>query len=194
MITTNRADWAERLRLLRMHGVTHNAWNRFQEKGFKFYDTVTPGYKLNLTDLQSAMVLHQMERIEDSYKRRTQIWHEYSKAFSRVKGIEVPDEPEQGRHARHLYPVRLNLESLKVDRDHFLEALKAEGIGAGIHFISLHLHSFYRETFGYEPQDFPVARQISERTLSLPISPGLSNRDVTDVIEATEKLLAYYAR
>ncbi|MBN2380698.1 DegT/DnrJ/EryC1/StrS aminotransferase family protein [candidate division WOR-3 bacterium] len=194
MITTNRADWVERLRLLRMHGVTRNAWNRFQEKGFKFYDTVTPGYKLNLTDLQSAMALHQMERIEESYERRTQVWNEYSKAFSSMKGIEIPSEPVYGRHARHLYPARLVLDYLKIDRDHFLEALKAEGIGAGIHFISLHLHSFYADTFGYKPQDFPVAAKVSERTLSLPISPGLEDIDISDVIKACEKLLTYYAR
>lgn len=194
MITTNRADWAERIKLLRMHGVTRNAWNRFREEGFKFYDTVAPGYKLNLTDLQSALGLHQMQRIEQSYQRRTEIWNAYSTAFSGKKGIRVPGEPDRGRHARHLYPVRLELEELNVDRNQFLGALKAEGVGAGIHFISLHLHSYYRETYGFKPSDFPVALRISESTLSLPISPALSDEDVTDVIAAVDKLLAYYAR
>jgi dTDP-4-amino-4,6-dideoxygalactose transaminase len=201
MITTDRDDWAERFRLLRMHGVTRSAWSRFKEGekreeggGFKFYDTVAPGYKLNLTDLQSAMALHQMERIEDSLNRRTEIWKAYDEAFSEMKGIRTPPEPENRRHARHLYPVRLKLEQLRITRDDFLEALKAEGIGAGIHFISLHLHSFYRNTFGFVPEDFPVAAKISERTLSLPLSPALTNKDVEDVIRAVEKLLLYYAR
>ncbi|MBD3285378.1 aminotransferase class I/II-fold pyridoxal phosphate-dependent enzyme, partial [candidate division WOR-3 bacterium] len=180
MITANRTDWAERLRLLRMHGVTRTAWNRFTEKSFKFYDTVTPGYKLNLTDLQSALALHQMERIEKSYKRRTQVWEKYSEAFSVIEGVEIPHEPGDGRHARHLYPLRLNLDRLKINRDHFLEALKAEGIGTGIHFISLHLHSFYAKTFGYKSGDYPRAASVSERTLSLPISPGLSDEDIAD--------------
>ncbi|MCK4334949.1 DegT/DnrJ/EryC1/StrS family aminotransferase [candidate division WOR-3 bacterium] len=194
MITTDRDDWAERFKLLRMHGITRTAWSRFREKGFKFYDTVAPGYKLNLTDLQSAMAIHQMERIEDSWKRRTEIWHAYDEAFSSMQGIKIPPEPEDGRHARHLYPVRLELERLSITRDEFLEALKAEGIGAGIHFISLHLHSFYKNTFGFKPDDFPVAARISERTLSLPLSPALTDQDVDDVIEAVEKLLTYYAR
>lgn len=193
MITTDRDDWAERFKLLRMHGITRNAWNRFKEKGFKFYDTVAPGYKLNLTDLQSAMAIHQMERIEDSLNRRTEVWKAYDEAFSEMKGIKIPAEPENGRHARHLYPVRLKLEQLRITRDDFLEALKAEGIGAGIHFISLHLHSFYRDAFGFVPEDFPVAAKISERTLSLPLSPALTDKDVEDVIKAIEKLLSYYA-
>jgi len=194
MITTNRSDWAKRLKLLRMHGVTRTAWSRFKEAGFRFYDTVAPGYKLNLTDLQSAMAIHQMERIEDSWKRRTEIWQRYTQAFTGVKGIQPPPEPENAKHARHLYPVRLVLERLRISRNDFIAALKAEGIGAGIHFISLHLHSFYRETFGFKPDDYPLAARISERTLSLPISPALTSRDVEDVIAAVHKLLRYYAR
>ena len=194
MITTDRDDWAKRFKLLRMHGITRTAWNRFREKGFKFYDTVAPGYKLNLTDLQSAMALHQMERIEDSYQRRTEVWKAYDAALGQMKGIETPPEPGEGRHAHHLYPVRLKLEQLSITRDEFLEALKAEGIGAGIHFISLHLHSFYRDTFGFVPDDFPVAARISQRTLSLPLSPALTDTDVEDVIAAVRKLLSYYAR
>lgn len=194
MITTSKNDWAERFKLLRMHGVTRTAWNRFNEDGFKFYDTVTPGYKLNLTDVQSAMALHQMERIEEGLKRRKEIWQKYSEAFSRMEGIEIPPEPENGRHARHLYAVRLKLEKLRISRDDFLEALKAEGVGASIQFISLHLHSFYREVYGYLPEAFPVAAKLSQRILSLPLSPALSDKDADDVISAVEKLLTYYAR
>lgn len=194
MITTTREDWAERFKLLRMHGITRSAWSRFKEKGFKFYDTITPGYKLNLTDVQSAMALHQMERIEQSWQRRTKIWKAYDEAFSRLKGLRTPPEPENGKHARHLYALRLEPERLKIERNHFLEALKAEGIGTGIHFISLHLHSFYKERFGYKPEDFPNAASISARTLSLPLSPALQDKDVRDVITAVQKLVAYYAR
>jgi dTDP-4-amino-4,6-dideoxygalactose transaminase len=193
MITTNRDDWAKRLKLLRMHGVTRSAWNRFSQEDFKFYDTVAPGYKLNLTDLQSALAIHQMERIEDSWTRRTEVWKMYNQAFAEMKQISTPPEPEAGKHARHLYPVRLNLERIRISRDELLQALQAEGIGAGIHFISLHLHSFYKETFGFKPDDFPVATKISARTLSLPISPALTNKDVQDVIAAVDKLLTYYA-
>ncbi len=193
MITTTRNDWARRFKLMRMHGVTRTAWNRFNDEGFKFYDTVTPGYKFNLTDLQSALALHQMERIEDSWKRRTEIWQRYDDAFGRIKGIETPPEPDDGKHARHLYAVRLDVDRLKISRSDFLEALKAEGIGAGIHFISLHLHSFYRETFGFKPEDYPVAARISERTLSLPLSPAITDKDADDVITAVEKLTTYYA-
>jgi dTDP-4-amino-4,6-dideoxygalactose transaminase len=194
MITTEREDWAETLKLLRMHGVTRSAWNRFKQDDFKFYDTVAPGYKLNLTDLQSSLALHQMDRIEDSWEKRSEVWQKYAEAFSQMKAVEIPPVPIQGKHAHHLYPVRLNLEQLKIDRNEFLQALKAEGIGSSIQFISLHLHSYYRERFGFQKDDFPVAASISERTLSLPISPALTKRDVEDVIAAVEKITTYYAR
>lgn len=194
MIATDRDDWAERLKLMRMHGVTRSAWNRFKDEGFKFYDTVAPGYKLNLTDLQSALAIHQMERIDLSWKRRDDIWGKYSKVFGNMRGIEIPPEPKEGKHAKHLYPLRLELEKIRIDRDHFVEALKAEGIGAGIHFISLHQQTFYRKTFGFKPEDFPCAAKISDRTISLPLSPALSEKDANDVIDAVAKLLDYYAR
>jgi dTDP-4-amino-4,6-dideoxygalactose transaminase len=194
MITTDRDDWADRLKLMRMHGVTRSAWNRFKEEGFKFYDTVAPGYKLNLTDLQSALAIHQMERVDQSWIRRDEIWQKYSNAFANMRGIEIPPEPKEGKHAKHLYPLRLELERIKVDRDHFIEALKAEGIGAGIHFISLHQQTFYRESFGFKTDDFPCAAKISDRPLSLPLSPAVSEEDANEVIEAVAKLLEYYAR
>jgi dTDP-4-amino-4,6-dideoxygalactose transaminase len=194
MITTNHDDWAERFKLMRMHGVTRSAWTRFKAEGFMFYDTVAPGYKLNLTDLQSALALHQMERIEDSQQRRSEVWCKYSEALGTFKGIMIPHEPQSGKHAYHVYPLRLKLDALKIDRNHFLEALKAEGIGAGIQFISLHLQNYYRETMGFKPEDFPVAARISESTLSLPILPSLTDSDVEDVISAVGKLQEYYAR
>lgn len=192
MITTDRDDWTESFKLLRMHGVTKTAWSRFTEDSFKFYDTLTPGYKLNLTDLQSALALPQMERIAESQARRTQIWQAYDGAFGEMKGLITPAEPSDGRHARHLYVIQMELERLKVDRDHFLQALKREGVGAGIHFISLHMHSFYRNNFGFEPDDFPVAKRFSERCLSLPLSPAMTDKDVEDVIAAVDKLIRYY--
>lgn len=194
MITTDNDAWAERFKLMRMHGVTRSAWTRFKAEGFKFYDTLAPGYKLNLTDLQSALAIHQMERIEESWQLRSQVWRKYCEGMSDLRGIILPPEPQTGKHAHHLYPIRLELNALRIDRDHFLEALKAEGIGTGIQFISLHLQNYYRNTMGFKTADFPAAARISESTLSLPISPALSDSDVEDVLSAVRKLLEYYAR
>ncbi len=194
MITTNREDWAKKLKLLRMHGVTRTAWNRFKQDEFKFYDTVALGYKFNLTDLQSAMAIHQMERIEESWSRRSKIWQTYDETFKQFEGIELPPLPKNGKHGKHLYPLRLDIERLKVSRNYFLKALQAEGIGASIQFISLHLHSFYKERFHFKTEDFPNAAKISEKVLSLPITSAMTANDAKDVIAAVEKLLKYYAK
>ncbi len=194
MLTTENDEWADKLKILRLHGISKDAWKRYSSSGFVPYETLMPGYKFNMTDMQAAMGIHQLARVEDNLKIRERHFARYSDAFSELPQLITPLEQSGIKHARHLYTLLLNLERLTIDRGQFVQALQAEHIGTGIHFTALHLHQFYRERFGYHEGDYPNAEWVGERTLSLPLSAKLTDDDVDDVIEAVEKLANYYAR
>lgn len=193
MVTTARDDWAAELRLRSQHGISTQAWQRFTMSGFQPYDTVYAGHKATLTDVQASLGLGQLARVEENLRTRDRLWARYVEALHAEPALTLPVVRPGIRHARHLFIVLLNLEQLRITRNHFAAALRAEGIGCGIHFTALHLHSFYRKTFGYAEGDCPNAEWISERTLSLPLTPQLSATDVDDVVTAVRKLLRYYA-
>jgi dTDP-4-amino-4,6-dideoxygalactose transaminase len=154
---------------------------------------VLPGFKYNMTDMQAAMGIHQLPRIERYAKRREEIWQRYDEAFADLP-VFLPSPPEPNTvHARHLYTLLVDLESVNASRDDVLDALQAENIGCGVHFIGLHLHDYYRKEFGLSPEDFPNATFVSERTVSIPLSPKLTDQDVDDVIAAVRKVLRAYA-
>lgn len=184
MIVTNQQDLANRVKILAMQGMSADAWDRYSDRGFKHYQVTYPGFKYNLPDVHAALALSQLSRVEENQRRRESIWRAYDRAFQGYPCfIPPPDEPNT-RHARHLYTLLLDLERLTVSRDRFLDELHARNIGSGIHYISLHLHHYYRERFNFVPSDFPNAFWHSERTLSLPLSPSLTGQDVDDVIQA----------
>jgi dTDP-4-amino-4,6-dideoxygalactose transaminase len=191
MVTTNNDEWAEALRIKSLHGISKDAWSRYSAQGFQPYETLYPGYKYNMMDIQAALGIHQLERVEENLKLRERYWRVYDDAFASVPEIFTPmkDLSVGTRHARHLYTILLNNERLRITRNEFIEALKAENIGSGIHFTALHLHRYYRETFGYQHGDFPNAEWIGERTVSLPLSPSLTDDDVASVIEAVHTVL-----
>jgi len=187
MLTTHSDHWAERIRVRSLHGLSKDAWKRYSSDGFQPYDTLYPGYKYNMMDLQASLGLHQLAKVDANLKRREEIWARYDEAFEGRFLIPAPPEPETV-HARHLYTLLLEPEKLGMGQVDFLEALKAENIGAGIHFIALHLHSFYKDRLGTKRGDFPNAEWISDRTISLPLSPKLTNSDVDDVIAAVLRI------
>jgi dTDP-4-amino-4,6-dideoxygalactose transaminase len=194
MLTTTDADAAQRLRILRLHGLSHDAWKRYSAEGFHPYETVEPGYKYNLTDLQASLGLHQLARIEASLAVRERLWRAYDAALAGLPAVEVPAPALPGeRHARHLYTILLRRERLRIDRQQFLEALKAENIGAGVHFVPVHRHAYYRQKYGYQPGRFPNAEAIGDRIVSLPLSAKVSEADVQDVVAAIRKVVTYYA-
>jgi dTDP-4-amino-4,6-dideoxygalactose transaminase len=194
MVVTDRAEWAERLRVLSLHGLSRDAWKRYTEKGFSHYTVVEPGFKYNMTDLQASLGIHQLHRIESNWRRRDEIWRRYDEASADLP-LRTPAPPGAGtRHARHLYTVLLDTERLRVSRDEFATALRAENIGCGVHFVGVHLHDYYRTRFRFSPEDFPNATFVSQRTLSLPLSAGLTDQDVADVVQAVRKLALYYRR
>ena len=194
MVTTDDDDWAEEMRIKSLHGMSKDAWKRYSEEGFKPYDIVYAGYKYNMTDIQASLGIHQLERVEENLKIREKHWKRYNEAFAEMPEIVVPTEVPHIKHARHLYTPLLNLETLTIDRNEFVTLLKAENIGSGIHFVALHLHSFYRNNLGYQRGDFPNAEYISDRTVSLPMSPKLIDKDLDDVIKAVKKIVYWRRR
>lgn len=184
MVTTRSRDVADRIRVMSLHGLSKQAWNRYAGGTWR-YDIVAPGYKYNLTDIASAIGLAQLERGSAMAARRVEIATAYSEALASLPGIVVPQAPQDRRHAWHLYQIRIAEPFGAEHRDAMIDTLRTDhGVGTSVHFIPLHLHSFYREEFGYEPHDFPVALQVFERCLSLPIYSGMSDQDVQRVIEA----------
>ncbi|MCK4306033.1 MAG: DegT/DnrJ/EryC1/StrS family aminotransferase [Candidatus Eisenbacteria sp.] len=189
MVSTDDPQIADWIKVAGLHGLSRDAWKRYSDEGFRHYEVTFPGFKYNMTDMQAALGIHQLARVEANLKRRDEIWRRYTEGLSDLP-LRIPPEPAQGdRHARHLFIILLDLDQLRISRDQVLQALHAEGIGTGVHYRALHLHPYYRERYGYGEGDFPNAEWVGERTLSLPLSPGLSNRDVEDVILAVRKVL-----
>lgn len=191
MITTNNEKWSNRIRMMRLHGLSHDAWKRYSVKHFTLYEGVEPGYKYNLTDLASSIGIHQLQRLEKNLKRRQEIWSMYNNAFKEEPLLTIPSPIEKNtRHGMHLYAILLNLEKLKIQRNEFVDRLIKENIGSGVHFSPVHLHPYYRKTYHYKKGDFPNAEFVGERILSLPLGANLENKDVNDVITAVKRLLS----
>ncbi|MEX2007740.1 MAG: DegT/DnrJ/EryC1/StrS aminotransferase family protein [Candidatus Levyibacteriota bacterium] len=195
MITTNNKKWEERLNILRLHGLSRDAWKRYSVKHFSLYEAVELGFKYNLTDIASAIGLHQLARIEKNLKRRSQIWEMYDNAFKEEPLLTIPaPTPPNTRHGMHLYGILLNLEKMKIDRSEFVGHLINENIGSGVHFSPVHLHPYYRKTFGFKKGDFPNAEFIGERIISLPLGANLTDKDVKDVISAVREIIRRYRK
>ena len=194
MITTGNGSYAEMIQTYALHGMSKGAWKRYSDEGFKHYRIVYPGFKYNMMDIQAALGIHQLSKTENYLKRREEIWHRYDEALKTLP-LDIPAPAEENTtHARHLYTILLRLDELTADRDTIQQALYAENIGTGIHFISLHLHPYYQETFGYKRSDYPNATYVSDRTISLPLSAKLTDEDVTDVINAVTKVLTNHTK
>lgn len=182
MVLTNNAEWAQKLRVLGLHGMDLHAQHRFGDSGYKHYYVTEAGYKYNMTDVQAALGIHQLKRLDESWDRRNAIWNRYNQSFSGLPvHLPAPDEPDM-RHARHLYTVIAQEEECGRHRDHLLQHFTKHRIGVGVHYTPVHLHPYYRRTFGYRENAFPNAEWIGKGTISLPLSAKLSDDDVEDVI------------
>lgn len=189
MIITDDDRIAGRIKVLALHGMTKDAWKRFSDEGYKHYQVIHAGYKYNMMDIQAAMGIHQLKRVDKYSRRREEIWTLYNEAFQDLPCI-TPKEPEpETRHAYHLYTPLIDIGRIGRSRDWILDALTEQNIGVGVHYIPVHLHPFYRKTYGWKKGDFPNAEWIGERTLSLPFSAALSDDDVEDVILAFRRAL-----
>ena len=189
MVLAQDEAQAARLQTLALHGMSTGAWKRFSADGYKHYSVVELGFKYNMMDLQAAIGIHQLPRVERWHARRAQIWHRYDHAFSNLP-VELPAAPEADtRHAMHLYTLLVDEARAPVSRDGFLDGMTANGIGVGVHYMSVPEHPYYQQRLGWKPSDWPIAMQIGRQTVSLPLSAGLSDADVDDVIAAVKRVL-----
>jgi len=194
MLVTGIDEIAEKVRLLSLHGITSDAWKRYSTAGSWFYEVVAPGYKCNMTDLQAALGLCQLERLEWFIKRREEICQQYDKAFIPIEEITVSAVVPDVRHARYIYSILIQQDRLKIDRSQFINALRAENIGSSVHFIPVHLHPYYRDKLGYRKGAYPVAENVYDRLISLPLFPHMTDRDIQDVVTAVKRLVTYYRK
>jgi dTDP-4-amino-4,6-dideoxygalactose transaminase len=194
MATTDNSEWIERMRMMSLHGISHDAWKRYTKEGSWYYEILYPGFKYNLTDIAAAIGIEQLKKCNEFWEARQRIAMNYAKAFADLQEIEVPTCRNDVQHAWHLFVIQLNLERLKINRNQFVDALREKEIGTSVHFIPLHLHPYYRDKFGYEPEDFPNASAAFDRIVSLPIYPGMTEGNVRDVIVAVRKLIQEYRR
>lgn len=192
MLTTDNDEWADRCRVMSLHGISKDAWNRYASEGSWYYEIIAPGFKYNMTDVAAALGLVQLSKLERMNRRRMEIAHQYDAAFNVHPALEPPTISPDSTHPYHLYVLRLNLDALTIDRSIFIEHLRTANIGVSVHWIPLHMHPYYRETYGYEPEDFPVAYAQFQRIISLPIYSAMSDQDVADVITAVTQIADHF--
>ncbi len=194
MAVTDDRELAERMRCLSLHGLSHDAWGRYTAKGSWDYRILAPGYKYNLTDVAAAIGLHQLARAEAMRRRREAVARRYLDALAEVEELELPEIPSDLIHAWHLFQIRLRPGALDIDRDAFLEALRDRGIGFSVHWRPLHLHPYYQETYGWRPEHLPVASEVWQRTVSLPIFPTMEPGEIEAVCRAVRELCRRHRR
>ena len=194
MVTTNDPQLDESMRRFALHGINKDAWNRYAENGKWFYDVAVPGFKCNLSDLQSAIGIHQLRKLEGFTATRTKLANLYQQLFADVEEVERPCDTMVGRHAWHLYVLRLNLDTLTIGRDQFIQELRNKGIGVSVHFIPIPLLSFYRPWAQLPGQQCPQALALYNRIISLPLHPGLSEADVTRIASSVKDIVSAHRR
>ena len=189
MATTNKSEWAARMRMMSLHGISHDAWKRYAKEGSWYYEVLQPGFKYNLTDIGAAIGIEQLRKCDAFAAAREHIAAAYGRGFADLTEIRTPVCGPDLQHAWHLYVIELELGRLSISRDQFIEELRERGIGTSVHFIPLHLHPYYREAFGYTADDFPRASHIYQRIISLPIYPKMTEADVGQVVTAVRDVV-----
>jgi dTDP-4-amino-4,6-dideoxygalactose transaminase len=192
MLTGNQ-ELLDRARIVSLHGMNREAWSRYAAGGKWAYDIVEPGFKYNMTDIQAALGLQQLRRFTWMQERRAHIVNQYNQAFQSAAFI-TPVTRNFVRNAHHLYVLRIREGELSIDRNQFIDEMTARNIGTSVHFIPIHMHSWYRNKYGYTPDSFPVAHRAFQQMLSLPLSPSMSDQDVSDVIDAVLDIRTKFAR
>ena len=194
MITTERSDYAARVRRMSLHGLSGDAWDRYSDKGKWYYEVLDFGFKYNMTDLAAAIGIHQLRRSDDFYRRRREIALMYHEGFSELDTCMIPSEANSGTHAWHLYVLQLNLPALSAGREEVISSLREKGIGTSVHFIPLHLHPVYQKSFDCRYGAFPTAERVFERAISLPIYPRMTDADVERVTGSVRDTLTKFRR
>jgi len=181
---TGTPEFLAQARVMSHHGMSRDAWKRYHKGGAWFYEVLLPGFKYNMTDVQAALGLWQLRKLQAFQVRRRAVADAYTAAFAHEEALQLPVERREVEHAWHLYVLRLRPELLRISRDQFIDELVDRNIGVSVHFIPIHLHPYYRDKYGYVPDSFPVAHENYRRMLSLPLNAALDDEDVADVVEA----------
>lgn len=189
MIVTANPEYAERMRTLRLHGISRDVFARSaSQQPTWYYEVVAPGYKYNMTDITAALGIHQLQKANTFRQRRAEIAAQYTQELADLP-LRTPYQHPHNTHAWHLYVIQLQLEELSIDRNTFIERMNAAGIGTSVHFIPLHLQRYWRDRYGFKPADFPVALDVYQRAVSLPIYPSMNDGDVARVIATIRQIL-----
>lgn len=189
MAISHDEELISRIKILALHGLSHDAWKRYSDIGYRHYYVEEAGFKYNMMDLQAAIGIQQLKKIEEFWQRREMIWKTYSEAFADLDiGIPAPVETNT-KHAYHIFTVRISPRQTGMGRDDFLMAMTARNIGVGVHYLSIPEHPYYQRELSLTPEDFPHALSFGRETVSLPISPKLTDQDINDVISAVRSTL-----
>lgn len=188
MITTSNEACAERMRIMRLHGIGRDAWKRYSAAGSWQYEVLAAGFKYNMTDIQAALGLVQLKKCDAMRQRRAQVAAQYTSAFDQIAALEPPSVPGDQESSWHLYVLRLHLECLRINRNDFIVEVRNRGISTSVHFIPLHLHPYYQNSFGYHVGDLPVAEREYQRCISLPIYPDMNHDEIQRVIEVISEV------
>jgi dTDP-4-amino-4,6-dideoxygalactose transaminase len=194
MLVTNDDALAETIRIMRLQGISRDAWKRYGKSGFSHWEHTLAGHKCNMSDLNASIGMHQIKKVERFMTLRKKYVSMYDRAFADVAELETLAVRDYATHAHHLYVISLHLERLTIDRDGFLDAIQSTGIGVALHYVALHLQPYYVKNFNIKPQDFPIASNYSERVITLPLYPKMSSADVERVIETVKDLIKKFRR
>jgi len=194
MATTSNAEWADRMRMMSLHGISKDAWNRYSSEGSWYYEVAFPGFKYNMTDIAAAIGIEQIKKCNRFWEARRRVAAAYDEGFAGLPELRTPVCGTDLQHAWHLYVIQLDLERLTINRSQFIAELKKQNIGTSVHFIPLHLHPYYQKTFGYTPGDFPNASAVFERIISLPIFPKMTETEIRDVIWTVRNIVKQYRK
>jgi len=190
MVLAKRGEHIDRIKMLGLHGMSRDAWKRYSDSGYKHYQVMEAGFKYNMMDLQAAIGIHQLDRVETYWRRREQIWQRYMHAFADLP-VTLPAAPEADtRHAYHLFTILIDEARAGMSRDAFIDRMTDEGVGVGVHYLSIPEHPYYQQRYGWRPESWPNAMRIGRQTVSLPLSPKLSDGDVQRVIRAVTRIAA----
>lgn len=191
MAVTNNKIWADRMRIMSLHGISKDAWKRFTRSGSWRYDIIAPGFKYNMTDIAASLGIHQLKKAKTFWDERKKIVKKYNKLLSEIPGLILPKQQPDIQNSWHLYILRIDNKIAGIHRNEMIEKLKKNGIGTSVHYIPLHLHSYYKKKFGFCQGDFPIAEKLYDQSFSIPVFPGLTDREVKRICNAIRKELKH---
>jgi dTDP-4-amino-4,6-dideoxygalactose transaminase len=186
MAATNNEEYADRMRVMSLHGISKDAWKRFSKEGSWYYEIVAPGYKYNMPDIAAAIGVNQLKRALEFNKRRKHVAETLTTALEGVDGVTLPFQRPDSIHSWHLYVIQIDEKVFGISRNEFIEKLKEAGIGTSVHYLPLHMHPYYIDKYGFEAADFPVAQSLFQKMVSLPIYPTLADTEIARIADAVK--------